>query len=133
MITANTKIQVRYSETDQMGFVYYGNYPQYLEIGRVEALKTIGLSYKKLEESGYMLPVKSLTINYLSAAYYDDELIVKTVIKKMPSNKIIFDYQIFRGEKLLIEAETTLFFINVNKKPCKPPGFFIDRMKPYFI
>ena len=132
MIKAISKIQVRYSETDQMGFVYYGNYPQYLEVGRVDALKQIGLSYKKLEELGYGLPVKSLNINYKKAALYDDELVITTFIKEMPSNKIIFDYLIHRGEDLLIEAQTVLFFIDATKRACRPPKFFIDKLSSYF-
>ncbi len=132
MITAKIKIRVRYSETDQMTFVYYGNYPQYLEIGRVEALKKIGLSYRDLEEKGYMLPVKTLHINYIKAAKYDDELEIVTKVKEMPSNRIRFDYEIFRGDELLIEADTTLFFMDLDARPCRPPAFFLDLMKPYF-
>lgn len=132
MIKSESKITVRYSETDQMGFVYYGNYPQYLEIGRVEALKSIGLSYRAIEEQGYALPVKDLVINYKVAANYDDELTIQTFIHEKPTNKIIFDYKIFRGETLLIEAKTTLFFIDVNKKACRPPAFFLEKIKPYF-
>lgn len=132
MIKSTTRIRVRYSETDQMGFVYYGNYPQYLEIGRVDALKSIGVIYKDIEEKGYLLPVRELNIKYHKAALYDDELIIETVIKEQPSNKVIFHYRIFREEELLITAETTLFFMNEKKKACKPPAFFVNQIAPFF-
>ena len=132
MIKSKTTLRVRYSETDQMGFVYYGNYPQYLEIGRVDALKTVGVSYRSMEESGYGLPVKELVIKYHKAALYDDELVVTTTIKDLPTNKIIFDYKIHRGEDLIITAQTTLFFIDAAKRACRPPSSFIEKMKDYF-
>ncbi|MFT6167754.1 MAG: acyl-CoA thioester hydrolase [Vicingaceae bacterium] len=132
MIKFKTTLRVRYSETDQMGFVYYGNYPQYLEIGRVDALKTVGISYRSMEESGYRLPVKDLIIKYYKAALYDDELVVTTQVKHMPTNKIIFDYEIHRGEDLIITAQTTLFFMDASKRACRPPKDFIEKMKAYF-
>lgn len=132
MIESKTTLRVRYSETDQMGFVYYGNYPQYLEIGRVDALKAVGVSYRSMEESGFGLPVKDLNIRYHSAALYDDELIVTTKVHSMPTNKIIFDYEIHRGEDLIVSAQTTLFFIDASKRACRPPQSFIDKVRTYF-
>ncbi len=132
MLKNNTTIRVRYAETDQMGFVYYGNYAQYLEIGRVEALKSVGLSYRSLEESGFMLPVKELKIAYKKAAHYDDELIITTEVREMPNNRIVFNYEIKREEELLIVAETTLFFMSKEGRACRPPQFFLDQMKAFF-
>ena len=132
MIESKTMLRVRYSETDQMGFVYYGNYPQYLEIGRVDALKSVGVSYRSMEESGYGLPVKDLVIRYHNAALYDDELVITTRVTKMPTNKISFDYEIHRGEDLIISAQTTLFFMDASKLACRPPARFIENMKTYF-
>jgi acyl-CoA thioester hydrolase len=132
MIESRSEITVRYSETDQMGFVYYGNYAQYLEVGRVDALKTVGLSYRSMEKEGYALPVKELKINYHNAALYDDELEVITRIKQMPSNKIVFDYEIRRKDALIVTAQTTLFFIDVNKRACRPPKYFVEKMELYF-
>lgn len=132
MIKESIKINVRYAETDQMGFVYYGNYAQYFEIGRVEALKKIGLSYREIEERGFMLPVKSLHINYIKAAKYDDTLNVVTTIKERPSNRIRFDYEIYRGDELLVDGDTTLFFMSKEGRPIKPPQFFVDMVQPFF-
>ena len=91
----DTEIRVRYGETDQMGYVYYGFYAQYYEIGRVELLRSLGISYKEIENAGYALPVVSMQTNYKSPALYDDLLIVRTIIKKKPLAKIIFDYEMF--------------------------------------
>jgi len=132
MINHSTKLRVRYSETDRMGFVYYGNYAQYIEVGRVETLRMIGISYKELEDEGYLLPVRDFNIRYFKAAVYDDEITIVTTIDEMPDNRIAFNYEVNRGEELLVKASTTLFFMNKEAKPCKPPQFFIDLMKPYF-
>lgn len=132
MIKEALKINVRYAETDQMGFVYYGNYAQYFEIGRVEALKKIGLSYREIEERGFMLPVKSLHVNYIRAAKYDDTITIVTYIKELPTSKIKFDYEIFREEELLVKGDTTLFFMNQSGRAIKPPQFFMDMVQPFF-
>lgn len=133
MISETIKVNVRYAETDQMGFVYYGNYAQYLELGRVALMKKAGISYRDLEEQGIGLPVKSLHIDYKKAARYDDEITILTQVKSMPSNRIRFDYSIFLENELLIEAETTLFFMSLSSgKPMRPPKFFIDQMKVFF-
>lgn len=130
MFRNETKIRVRYGETDQMGYVYYGNYAQYLEVGRVEWLRAMGVSYKSLEESGIMLPVLNMNINYLKPARYDDELTIVTRLKKLPMVKIIFDFEIFNQEKVLLTtAETTLVFIDKEKdKPVKAPKFLLDKL-----
>lgn len=123
--------RVRYGETDQMGVVYHGNYPQYLEIGRVEWLRGMGISYKKLEESGIILPVISLNINFKKSALYDDLITVETILKKTPSVKIEFDYKIFNeNNDVLIEANTVLAFIDSNKnKPIKCPEFLLKKIE----
>ena len=87
MIKNETKLRVRYGETDQMGYVYYGNYAQFFEVGRVEWLRELGISYKSLEESKIMLPVINLNINYLKPAKYDDLLTIVTTLKKLPQVK----------------------------------------------
>ena len=117
------EVRVRYSETDQMGVVYHGNYIPYFEIGRVEWLRNKGISYKALEESGIALPIVSMTINYKKPAKYDDLLNVKTVFKKQSSVKIEFDCEItdIEGE-LLTTAHFILVFVNVKTgRPIVPP------------
>ena len=133
MIQESIEFRVRYAETDQMGFVYYGNYAQYFEIGRVKALKKVGLSYRDLEESGIMLPVMDLNIQYKKAAKYDDLIRVETTIPEMPTNRIKFEYLIYREEELLASGSTTLFFMEKETgRPIRPTEDFINRLKPHY-
>ena len=123
-------VRVRYSETDQMGVVYHGNYAQYFEMGRVEWLRNLGISYKWMEENGIMLPVVSLNINYKKPARYDDLLMVKTIFESQTSVKIEFDYEI-RNEKgeLLTIASSILVFVNMKTgRPTLPPEYVSDKL-----
>ena len=131
MYNFETRLRVRYGETDQMGFVYYGVYAQYYEVGRVELLRSIGISYKKIEAMGFALPVVNLNINYKKPAFYDDELIIKTTIKLMPTVKIIFDYETFNENgDLLNVGEVVLVFINKKTgKPCYAPEIIMNKFK----
>ena len=106
-------LRTRYAETDQMGVVYYGNYPQYLELGRVEWLRSIGFTYKAMEEEGIMMPVVSLQIQYKKPALYDELITIRTKLKELPSTKIEFNYEILneKGE-LLSTANTVLVFVD---------------------
>ena len=90
MFISTTQIRVRYAETDKMGYVYYGNYAQYFEVGRVEGLRDLGLSYKKMEDEGILLPVVEFQIKYLKPAYYDDLLTIKTTITLVKGALIFF-------------------------------------------
>ncbi len=122
------QIRVRYGETDQMGVVYHGNYALYLEIGRIEWLRKLGISYKNMEEKGVMLPVVSLNINYKKSAQYDDLIHVKTKLKKRPTAKIEFEYEITdkKGE-ILTTASTVLVFIDMKtNKPMRAPQYILD-------
>lgn len=134
MYSSETTVRVRYGETDQMGFVYYGTYAMYYEVGRVESLRQLGLTYKELEDGGVMMPVLENISKYLSPALYDDELRIITTIKEKPSVRIAFHYAIYNGAgKLIHEGETLLAFVNKNTgKPCRPPEHFQKVLKPYF-
>lgn len=123
------KLRIRYGETDQMGYCYYGNYAQFLEIGRVETLRELGVSYKSLEESGIMLPVAELNIKYIKPSYYDDLISIKTTITKTPSVKIEFDYEIYNEKnELLTTAYTKLVFVNkTNMKPTFCPENLLEK------
>jgi len=123
-------IRVRYGETDQMGVVHHGNYALYLEMARTEWLRSLGVSYRDMEASGTMLPVISMSLNFKKSAYYDEVIKVITKLKKMPSVKIEFDYEIFneKGE-LLVEASTTLAFIDMKtKRPIRAPQYIMDAL-----
>lgn len=126
-----TNLRVRYGETDQMGIVYYGNYAQYLEQGRTEWLRALGFSYKYLEENNVHLPVVNLNINYKNPALYDDVITITTTLKKIPTVKIEFYYEIHNQEgKLLIEATTTLVFVNsLTNKLMKAPSYLLEKLE----
>jgi acyl-CoA thioester hydrolase len=124
------KVRVRYSETDQMGVVYHGNYAQYFEMGRVEWLRNLGISYKWMEDSGVMLPVVSLNINYKKPARYDDLLTVKTIFKSQTTVKIEFDYEIFNEkQELLTIAHSILVFVDMKTgRPVVPPDYVKEKL-----
>jgi len=117
------KLRVRYGETDRMGYCYYGNYAQFLEVGRVEALRELGISYKELEDRGVALPVSDYQISYKRPAYYDDELSIQTRLRSLEGARIVFDYEVYNQEHVLIcTAETTLVFVNMESgRPMKVP------------
>jgi len=126
-----TKIKVRYGETDQMGVVYHGNYAHYLEIARLEWLTALGISYKEMEANDVMLPVVSLNINYKKSARYDDILTVSTTLVKLPSASIEFDYEIRNsGGELLTTAHTKLVFVNKKSNfPMRCPNYILDKLQ----
>ena len=124
-------MRTRYAETDQMGVVYYGNYPQYLELGRVEWLRAIGLTYKEMEAEGIMMPVVSLQIQYKKPALYDELITIRTILKDLPSTKIEFDYEILneKGE-LLSTANTILVFVDAKTfRPVRCPEKVLDLIR----
>ena len=131
MYTHKIKLRVRYGETDQMKYVYYGVYAQYFEVGRVELLRSLGFSYKKLEETGYSLPVVNYNIDYKKPAFYDDELTIETTIVQIPTLKIIFNYKTFNSYgDLLNTAETTLVFVDMKTgKPCHSPKVLTEKLQ----
>ena len=134
MFEHSTKIRVRYGETDQMGYMYYGNYAEFYEVGRVEMLRSLGLTYSGMEESGIKMPVLELKCKYLKPALYDEEITVKVIMDKMPGIKIFFRYELFNEkEELINTGETLLVFINMQtNRPCLPSKDFLDRLKPFF-
>jgi len=134
MFIFETKIRVRYAETDQMGFVYYGNYATYYEVGRVEALRSLGLSYKSLEEQGILMPVIENNSRFIKAARYDDLLTLRVIIKEPPAKKICFEYEIRNEEEVLIHTgSTVLLFVNAdNYKSCRAPNAIVNVLMPYF-
>jgi acyl-CoA thioester hydrolase len=134
MFTHTTKIRVRYGETDQMGYMYYGNYAEFFEVSRAEMLRSLGLSYRWMEETGIMMPVLEMTCKYLKPALYDEEITINVTVEKKPGVKIYFKYELFNEKQELIHvAETKLAFINMKtKRPSLPPQEFLDKLKPYF-
>ncbi len=131
---SETKIRVRYADTDRMGYCYYGNYPTYYEIARTEFIRDLGISYKKIEDSGYMMPIASMNIKYFKPALYDELLTVRTYYKKFHQIKADFDYEIFnQNNEIINKANTLLVFVNEKtRKPVRAPKFYLDKIKEIF-
>ncbi|WP_026994666.1 acyl-CoA thioesterase [Flectobacillus major] len=126
--------RVRYADTDQMGYVYYGNYARLYEIGRVEALRSLGFSYKEMEDSGVMMPVYENKSKYIAPALYDDLLTIKTILQTVPSTRAIFLYEIYNSKGALVHTgETTLVFVNKQtNRLTKAPLELLDKLAKYF-
>ncbi|MGN6393983.1 MAG: acyl-CoA thioesterase [Mucilaginibacter sp.] len=134
MFEHSTKLRVRYGETDQMGYMYYGNYASFYEVGRVEMLRSLGLTYAGMEESGTMMPVVELNCRYLKPALYDEEITIRVIMEEMPRIRIHFKYELYNEKQELINTgETLLVFINMQtNRPCIAPRYFLDKVKPFF-
>ena len=127
-------LRVRYGETDQMGFVYYGNYAEFFEVGRVEALRNIGIVYSELENQGIMLPVLDLAIKYHKPAHYDQLIDIIVIIDQLPGVKIKFNYIIKdEASNILVKGETNLVFVNKeNGKPIRAPQWIVEKLSSFF-
>ncbi len=135
MIKSETKIRVRYGETDQMGYAYYGVYAQYYEVGRVEAMRMLGFSYKDVEARGILMPVVEFSVNYKKPAFYDDELTLVTIIREMPTGlRIPFEYTCYNSKgDLLNTGKVTLVCIDkISSKMCRLPDWFERALRPFF-
>ena len=128
-----TKVRVRYGETDQMGIAYYGNYASYFEVGRVETLRNIGLSYREIEENGIMLPVSEFSVKYLNPIKYDDVITIKTKLSSVLGARLTFEYDMFNSNNVLCaQAHTVLVFIDKeSRRPVKAPNYFLEKLKKY--
>lgn len=126
-------LRVRYGETDQMGYCYHGNFAQYFEVGRVEALRHLGVSYKNLEEQGFMLPVSELSIKYTFPAVYDDLLTITSFVTELRGARLVFDYTVTNESgQLIATANSVLVFVaKETKRPISPPSSFTQLLQPY--
>jgi acyl-CoA thioester hydrolase len=133
MYIHTTKYRVRYADTDQMGYVYYGNYARLYEIGRVEALRDLGFSYKEMEESGVMMPVYENKSRFIAPALYDELLTIKTTVKIIPAARVVFHYEILNASgKVVHTGETTLVFVKMgNNRLTSAPNDLLEKLRPY--
>jgi len=131
MKSHNTYVKVRYAETDQMGVVHHGNYADYLEIARLDWLSELGVSYKTMEKEGIMLPVYELNFKFIKSALFDDTIKIVTKLKKTPSVKIEFEYEIYNEqEQLLTTASTVLVFMDVqSRRPIRCPEYILKKLQ----
>ncbi|MBI4535839.1 MAG: acyl-CoA thioesterase [Ignavibacteriae bacterium] len=132
MIKHVTDIRVRYADTDQMRFVYYGKFFEYFEQGRSDLLRTAGLPYPRIEEMGLFLPVIEAHAKYRKAARYDDLLHVITYLREVPVARVRLDYEVIKdGEReLLAEGYTIHSFVNAETgKPTRAPAQFLETIE----
>ncbi|MDG1806057.1 thioesterase family protein [Flavicella sp.] len=134
MIENNTSFKIRYAETDQMGYAHHGNYAQYFEIGRLELLHELGISYKKMEEEGLILPVYSINTRFIQPAKFDDTVRLRTILKEIPTARITFEYEIYNAEnKKISTGETVLVFVDTKKnRPIKIPQNLLSKIMDKF-
>jgi len=134
MYKSEIKLRVRYAETDQMGYVYYGRYAEYYEVARTEMIRELGFSYREFEERGIMLPVSEMKIKFYRAALYDDLITIVTRLEEMPTARIRFVCEMFNedGQKLN-EGEVSLVFSNAStRRPSRPPDDLLTKLEPHF-
>ena len=134
MLSHSYQIRVRYVDIDQMGYVYYGNYAYYYEQARAEAIRSLGITYKELEDSGVMMPITRMNIKYVQPARYDELITVKTIVPVLPGRIITFTYEVSNeAGTLLNEAETQLIFVDaVSRKMCAAPELLLSKFRPFF-
>jgi len=135
MFTSETKVRVRYGETDKMGYLYYGFYALYYEVGRVEMLRDVGLSYRMMEDELHVaMPVMNMHCQYLRPAYYDDLLTVKTRVEKFPERDIVFYSDIYNEkDKLINSGSVKLAFIDMKTgRRLNCPEVILEKMRPFF-
>ncbi len=136
MYQHQTQIRVRYGETDQMGYLYYGNYALYYEVGRTDAIRQLGLTYKWMEQNGVALPVAECNLQYLRPAFYDELLTVNTIIKEMPEGSLIqFHTEIYNEQQKIINKGLTklVFYDIAARKKTSMPELLREKLAPYFI
>ncbi len=135
MFTSTTQIRVRYGETDQMGYLYYGNYALFYEVGRAEAIRELGFTYRELEEMGIMMPVVDLHVQYYRPALYDNLITVKTILKELPeASKIQFHSELYNEEGVFLNkgVTTLVFYDPKEKKKVDMPEELRSRLAPFF-
>ncbi|HEY8934451.1 MAG TPA: thioesterase family protein [Cyclobacteriaceae bacterium] len=134
MYQSTTTVRVRYGETDQMGYVYYGFYAMYYEVARVESLRQLGVTYKEIEAMGVIMPVLENKSRYVVPARYDELLTIVTTVREKPGVRIKFEYEIFNEEnKLIHQGETLLAFVDKNSnRPRRPPEQMEKVLAPFF-
>lgn len=133
MYTHIHHIRVRYANTDQMGYVYYGCYANYYEEARAEAMRALGFPYRDMEQQGIMLPVTRLNVKYIAPALYDEKITIRTIIDALPDRFIHFKYEIYNeAAKLINEGETQLIFVDAaTRKMVRAPQALISTLKGY--
>ena len=136
MFEYESKVRVRYVETDQMGVVHHSNYAQYYEVARTECFEACsGMTYETLEKEGVMLPILDMYSKFIKPSLYNQVLTIKSIVKELPTVRLKVDYEIYNEANELINVGyTTLVFVNKQtRRPCQPPENFMQNVRQYFI
>jgi len=135
MYCHESHIRVRYGETDRMGYLYCGHYPEYFEVARTDMIRSLGISYREMEDQGILLPVRSLHIDYRQPALYDDLLVVRSCLKSLPETRLDIDYEIYNEQDVLVcTGNSVLVFVDAqSRKPRRAPVSFLDAVKEHFV
>jgi len=134
MLTYDIQIRVRYKETDAMGVVHHSNYVTYYESARTEMLRAHGTTYRELESSGVMMPVREVKMNFFAPAFYDDLLTVRLIMKQLPGVRMIFEHEVYNEQGVLVNTGTVVltFISAATRKVCRPPKTLTDLFIKYF-
>jgi acyl-CoA thioester hydrolase len=135
MFTHETQVRVRYGETDQMGYLYYGNYALYYEVGRAEMVRSLGVAYREMESSlGIMMPVMSLQMRFVRPALYDELITIRTTLRELPTSTITFHHELFNEKKKLLNGGSVkLCFVDMaTNKTVAPPQYMMEKLAPFF-
>jgi len=135
MFVYSTFKRVRYGETDQMGYLYYGHYAMYYEIGRTESFRSLGLVYKDMERDlGIMMPVMSLQSRFLRPALYDEQIEIRTIMRKLPIEDVTIFSELYNETGELINQGTVkLCYVDVRTgKRVNAPALWNEKLVPYF-
>ena len=135
MYIHNFQKRIRYSETDKMGYLYYGRYADLYEIGRAEMIRSLGMTYREMEEEwGIMMPVKSLQMRFVRPAKYDELVTIKTTLREMPDKDIVFHVEVFNENKKIVNGGSVrLVFVDMKtNKTVTTPDFLVEKLKPFF-
>ncbi|MDR1055266.1 MAG: acyl-CoA thioesterase [Prevotellaceae bacterium] len=133
MYTYETRLTTRYGETDKMGVIYHANYINYYEIARTEMIRNLGYPYRIMENEGIMMPVIEVQSKYIKPAYYDEELIIRTTVKELPTSRIVFHYEVYSSQnELLNTGKAVLVFMDVKtRRPRRPPEKLLQILQQY--
>ena len=133
MIISESKIRIRYDEVDKMGYVYHGNYAKYYHISRTDLLRKIGISDKELEEKNILLPVIEMSIKYIKPIFYDDIIIIKTLLGNIPTSRLEFQHEVRNhNNELINQAKSVVAFVDIHtRKPLKAPQLVVNKIKQH--
>ncbi len=135
MFSFDTQVRVRYADTDQMQVVYHAKYIEYFEVGRTDAIRSLGISYKDLEDQGIIMPVVKLECSYLRPAKYDDLLTIRTILETLPTgHRIEFINEVYNEKgKILCTGKIVLYFLNLQtKEKINIPLILSEKLNPFF-